>query len=274
MLCSRNSSRTLWGPRPEILVVRLQAPLLDVARDLSGHPVAAGRIVERVLHSQRVFIHNDCSWNAKLVTPMRAPILGGAGMAMYLSGQQKAGLNSAAVNRAYMAKTGLTYAGQKIWTFDEIVVLRSWYPDYQSLLRLLPERTARAISNKAGKLGLARSRFIWSEPEFATMKPLYLRGMPMREILPWLDNKTAKQVWKKAWNRGVRRPRRPPRLTGFAVLDAVRRRAFELNFSMKDLDTITGRNSYFRCPRHVDWKAVQQVLPYLGGSATVVWRLD
>jgi hypothetical protein len=193
---------------------------------------------------------------------------------MYLSGQQRAGLNSAAVNRAYMARTGLTYAGQQVWTSDEIDVLRSRYPDYPTLLRLLPGRTARAISNKAGRLGLARSRFIWSEPEFGAMKPLYLRGMPMREILPRLNNKTAKQVWRKASARGVRRPKRPPCLTGLAIVDAVRRRAFELNFSMKDLDTITGRNGYFRCPRHVDWSAVQRILPYLGGCATVAWPVD
>lgn len=193
---------------------------------------------------------------------------------MYLSRQQMAGLNSAAVNRAYMARTGLTYAGQVLWTSDEVEILRRLYPDYRALVLLLPGRTLRAISKKAVRLGLARSRLIWSEAEFATMKPLYVRGTPVREILPRLNNKTAKQVWAKASGKAIRRPRKAPCPTGFLVLDAVRRRAFDLNISMRDLDALAGRCGYFRRPRHLDWSAVQRVLPHLGGSTTVAWHLD
>ncbi|MBK1976156.1 hypothetical protein JIX58_10410 [Brevundimonas diminuta] len=181
-------------------------------------------------------------------------------------------MNSAAVNRAYMARTGLTYSGQRLWTIEEIAILRNLHPDYGALVRALPGRTLAAIQNKAQRFGLVRPRRIWSEAEFAAIKPLYVRGAPMPEILDRLESKTKRQVWTKAANRGIRRPRRAPCLTGFAVLDSVRRRAFDLRLSMADLDDLAGRKSYFKRPRRMDWSAVQRVLPHLGGQVEVFWH--
>lgn len=191
---------------------------------------------------------------------------------MHLSKQQRAALNAAAVNRAYMAKTGMTYSGQPLWTPKEIAILRRLYPDYQALVRALPKRTRKAIESKVWRCGLAKPRRIWSEPDFGIMKPLYVRGAPMTAILNRLPSKTARQVWSKAANRKIRRPRRPPQPTGFAPVDAVRRRAFDLHISMTDLDAMAGRRNYFRSPRGIDWSAVQRVLPYLGGQAAVSWH--
>lgn len=190
---------------------------------------------------------------------------------MQLSRQQQRALNAAAANRAYMMRTGLTYRGQKIWTAGEIVTLEALYPDYAALTRALPDRTRKAIENKVRRCGLARPLRIWSEAEFGIMKPRYVRGQPMAAILALLDGKTARQVWSKASGSHIRRPRRPPRPTGLAPVDAIRRRAFDLNFSMADLDAIAHRRGYFRRPRRTDWDALQKVLPYLGGRATVFW---
>lgn len=193
---------------------------------------------------------------------------------MQLSRQQRAAMTSAAVNRAYMARTGLTYSGQRVWTIEEIAILRNLHPDYGALVQALPGRTLGAIQNKAQRLHLVRPRRIWSEGEFTIMKPLYARGVPMADILERLDRKTSKQVWAKASGRSIRRPRRVPCLTGHAPVDAVRRRAFDLHMSMADLDAIAGRRGYFQRPRRIDWSAVQRVLPHLGGRVEVCWHGD
>lgn len=191
---------------------------------------------------------------------------------MQLSRQQRAALNAAAVNRAYMARTGVTYSGQPLWTVMEIDTLRCLYPDYEALLLALPRRTREAIAKKAWRCGLAKPLRVWSDAEFSIMKPLYVQGVPISEILERLSGKTARQVWSKASHRKIRRPRRPPKTTGFEPIDAIRRRAFDLNMSMVDLDVMVGRRCYFKYPKRVDWKAVQRVLPHLGGAAVVRWR--
>lgn len=190
---------------------------------------------------------------------------------MQLSRQQLAALNAVAVNRAYMARTGLTYSGQRLWTPKEISALRL-YPDYRTLVRALPGRTRKAIESKVWRCGLAKPLRVWSEAEFRVMKRPYVQGVPMAAILSLLPGKTAQQVWSKASSRGIRRPRRLLKLTGFAPVDAVRRRAFDLHISMTDLDVMAGRRSYFKPPRRTDWSAVQQVLPHLGGKAAVHWH--
>lgn len=191
---------------------------------------------------------------------------------MQLSRQQRAALNAAAVNRAYMARTGLTYSGQRLWTVKEIDKLRCLYPDYNALVAALPLRTRAAIAAKVWSIGLARPLRVWSEADFRIMKPLYLRGVPVSEMLERLPGKTARQVWSKASHHKIRRPRIPPRLTGSELVDAVRLRAFDLNMSMADLDAMAGKRFYVRCSEKTDWTAIQRVLPHLGGRAVVQWR--
>jgi hypothetical protein len=192
---------------------------------------------------------------------------------MQLSRQQLGALNAAAANRAYMARTGLTYSGQRLWTPKEITALQL-YPDYQALVRTLPRRTRKAIESKVWRCALAKPLRVWSEAESSIMKRLYVQGAPMAVILSRLPGKTARQVWSKASSRNIRRPRRPPRLTGLVPVDAVLLRAFDLNISVPDLNVIAGQRSYFRSPRRTNWSVVQRVLPHLGGQAAVHWHED
>lgn len=168
----------------------------------------------------------------------------------------------------------MSYSGQRLWTVDEIDTLKRLYPDYEALTLALPERTRKAIGTKLQRCNLAMPRRVWSEAEFAIMKPLYVRGAPMSTILDRLPGKTARQVWAKASHRKVRRPRRPPGKTGLALVDEVRRRAFDLNFSMAELDASVARRNYFRCPRRLDWTALQRALACLDGRVMVVWHGD
>lgn len=193
---------------------------------------------------------------------------------MRLTRCQRAALNVGAANRAYMARTGMTYSGQRLWTAEEIDTLKRLYPNYEALTVAIPDRTRKAIGTKLQRCNLATPRRVWSEAEFEIMKPLYVKGAPMSTILDRLPGKTARQVWAKASHHKVRRPRRPPRKTGLALVDEVRRRAFDLHFTTADLDAISARRNYFRRPKRTDWAALQRVLPYLDGRATVFWHGD
>lgn len=192
---------------------------------------------------------------------------------MQLSPAQRGAINAAAVNRAYMRRTGLTYAGQKLWTEAGARLVRQHHPDYDILVQLLPGRTRCAIQHKARKLGVAKDRRIWSDWEEKVMRPAYVRGDPIDDIVASLDGKTKKQVWAKAAQRKIRRPRRRPKLLNLPVIDDIRQHAFDLRLTMRDLDEIAGSRRYFRKPCYYNWKALDAAIQWLGGTPRVAWHV-
>lgn len=104
-----------------------------------------------------------------------------------------------------------------------------------------------------------------------TRRP-YTSGATSTEILELVPGKTMPQAWARARRSRFRHPRKPPRPTGLPVVDAVRRRAFELNLTMRDLDEITRSGSYFRSPRTVVWRHVGRAIEALDGELRVDWR--
>lgn len=171
----------------------------------------------------------------------------------------------------HIARTGLTIAGQPVWTAEELATLKRLYPDRDALARALPRRTAQAIAHKARQIGLVRPLRIWSEAETLRLRKPYVAGVPIAVLTQMFVGKTARQIWRKASAQGYRRPRRPPRLVGHPLIDSIRRRAFDLRCTMKDLDSFIGRTRYFSGVRHVDWPALQRAMTLLGGMPVVSW---
>jgi hypothetical protein len=192
---------------------------------------------------------------------------------MQLTSSQRAAINAAAANRAYMRRTGLNYAGQKLWTEAEARLILLHHPDYEALIQLLPGRTRRAIQQKARDLGVAKDRRIWREWEEKIMRPAYVRGDPIDDIVVLLDGKTKTQVWAKASKRKIRRPRRRPKLLDLPVIDDVRQRAFDLHLTMRDLDEIAGIRPYFGKPSYYNWRALAAAIQWLGGTPRVTWHV-
>lgn len=169
-------------------------------------------------------------------------------------------------------RTGHTLRGHKAWTQEEVDALLAAYPDYEEAQRALPHRSRKALEMKIEKLGRARNRFIWTAAEVSRLKRPYTSGAPAAEMLGLLPGKTMPQVWARASRSRFRRPRRTPKPTGLPVLDAVRRRAFELNLTMRDLDAMVGSGSYFRSPRGLVWRHVGRAIQALDGDVRVFWR--
>lgn len=190
---------------------------------------------------------------------------------MQLSRAQRAGVNGAAVMREWMRRHGTTLSGQPLWSELEIALLREHYPDYATLVRLLPHRTRKAIEMKVAKLGLARPLRIWADGEVRRFKPPYQDGTSVTNILPLLNQKSANQLYAAAWKRQISRPRRRPKLVGIPILDSVRQRAFDMNISLRELDEATGQKKYFSHPTSIRWTAVERAIRVLGGKFVVRW---
>lgn len=191
---------------------------------------------------------------------------------MLLTHNQRAAINAAEVNRAYMARTGLTRAGQMIWTSDEVAALRCHYPDRKACLHALPRRTWRAIEGKAGRLGLTRPRIVWEGNEVAALRRRY----PTQEAVGAMAQdweKSRSQVYGKASAKRVRRPKRRPLPAKDPLVDAVRQRAFDLGISLAGLDTDVRRGKCFvyRNGRR-DVVAIVRAMRLLGGRFEVTFR--
>lgn len=169
----------------------------------------------------------------------------------------------------HIHRTGLTIAGDLAWTEDEKrQVVDRYDDDLDGLVKALEGRSVAAIRSKAHRLGVTRDRRIWDDPQKTAFKPQYKNGVPVREI-ERIGIKAPRQIWSKASKMKIRRPLKPPRVTGLRLYDDVRKRAFECNFTMLDLDEGTHGKTYFRRPTgHFNLRLIARAVEMLGGTLT------
>jgi hypothetical protein len=171
-----------------------------------------------------------------------------------------------------MAKTGMTLAGQRIWTASETKLLRRCYPDYRRACAALPGRTLNAIRSKARRLGITQPLRIWSDENLNRLKGPYRQGVPMCELTALFPGKTAKQIWGRAAYSGWRRPRKPPKPTGLIADDTVKAKAFAYKLTQRDLDALAGTRGYFlRRPSRTNWKNISRAVEVLDGQLSIEW---
>lgn len=191
---------------------------------------------------------------------------------MILSKAQIRGLQGRDTLIGHIERTGRTVAGDLVWTTVELQTLRLLYPDREALATALPGRTNGAIAHKARMIGLVPPLRIWTNADATQLRNPYVAGVPVATLTEMFPGKTRKQIWRKAFAMGYRRPRRPPKPTGMPLVDSIRARAFELRITMSDLDAFVARKRYFVGPRHMDWIALQRAMTLLGGRPVVHWR--
>jgi hypothetical protein len=185
-----------------------------------------------------------------------------------------AGLNAADRLHGHMARTGMTLAGQKLWTATETAVLRRLYPDYRQACHVLRSRSRSAIGSKAFRLRITRPLRIWSDSDLRCLKTLYRQGQPMHVIRAMFPSKTAKQIWSRAAHSGWRRPRKLPKASSLKPYDDVRVRAFKLKLTMHDLACLSVTGSYFlRRPSRIDWRKIDKATAALDGRLSIAWKV-
>lgn len=191
---------------------------------------------------------------------------------MHLSWASERGVNGRSAIRHHIALTGRTIAGDPVWTIEEFDALRRLYPDRQAIASALTRRTKIAIQHKARSLGLITPRRIWSEQEVELLRTLYRTPVTTAGLVEALPDRTKQQIWRKASHLRIRRPRKPPRMTGHPLIDSIRQYAFAQGHSMADMDAWTRAKGYFSSPRYCNWRALTRAVEILSVEPTVSWR--
>jgi hypothetical protein len=118
---------------------------------------------------------------------------------------------SAIKNRAYQLnlKRNVKIEHPSIWSDIEILTLKdSWAnTSKKEIIDLIPNRTYSAIMTKAGELGLKKNKditTIWSDEELEILIENYEK-CNTKDLIPYLNNKTLKQIQRKAGYLNLRK---------------------------------------------------------------------
>lgn len=116
---------------------------------------------------------------------------------------------------------------------------------------------------------------MWTAAEVSRLRRLYPRSS-MPELLVALPSRDATQIKFKARHLKLRRARPPLKPAGFELVDAIKQRAVELNYTMRDIDALACCAPYFYKAgwigkKRLNYSAINQAVEALGGRLVVVW---
>lgn len=186
------------------------------------------------------------------------------------------GLNGADQLQRYRERTGMVGRGRRIWTAEELEILRRLYPDYAAAKKALPGRTYYAIRAHARERGIASKRQVWKMSELQRLRQLVATDATTQEMQAVFPGRTRHQLKATLGRYGIRRKRRGFKPTGHDLLDAVRQRCHELNLTMVDLDAMARTRRYFTTQAWIargapSLRHVVKAAQVLGGRISVLW---
>lgn len=173
---------------------------------------------------------------------------------------------------------GRTLSGATLWSEWEDQIVRTHYPDYIELCRVLKGRSHSAIKCRASHLDVANRNHTWTSPEITKLCRLYRSGAT-RDVIenefPWAN-------WKNLANiariNGAHRRTRPLASSGVAVIDDIRKRARSLNITMKELDAMSSGQGFFYYSRWLQntrkYSVIARAVRALGGQLRAEWLDD
>ncbi len=177
--------------------------------------------------------------------------------------------------RHRIQRRGVAPGGQRLWTQEEDRLCRLHHGDPAGLRRHRHGRTYPAIRSRCRTLGLAPKRNLCTAAERSRLRKLYPHAT-REELAAAFPTRTLLQVTALASYYGIRRNRRRYSPTGYPLLDQVRTRCLELNYSMPDLDDLAGTGGYFQkaqwhCQKGMSIAKVARAVSALGGSLCIDW---
>jgi len=185
------------------------------------------------------------------------------------------GARSAQISRNRMKRVGLTPRGDSLWTAAEEEILKAFYPNFSRMMEELPNRTYYAIRSHTQKIGVARKKKQWTAAEVSRLRRIFGRCTPTELINQFPDYSRAR-IYSKARRLRIRRALPAFSCTGFPIVDQIRTRCRELNYSMVDLDELAGTNKYFQ---QAQWhgrdtyngKYICRAIEALSGTVIAQW---
>lgn len=162
------------------------------------------------------------------------------------------------------------------WTKEDDEILASFYPNFTRICELLPHRSRKYCAQRARRLGLNLLYARWSDQELKWLRKNYSTAT-WEEIFEYLPRRNKQAVARKACFHKIKRERleRPP--VGIYLIDEIRFRAKQLNFSMRDLDEEAGGGTYFQSKRAkaspimLRISALEAAVKAMGGRIEIRW---
>ena len=150
--------------------------------------------------------------------------------------------------------------------------------DYKLIARRLPHRSLPAIRSQCQKLGLRKTRHLWTGAEISRLRKLY-PDQSREDICAAFPHSHWGAICQAARYHGIRRRKREFKLLGIAALDDVRRRCYEINWSMSDLDKAAKTKTYFakagwHCQKSINHKALGRAIEALDGTVQAEWNSE
>ena len=161
------------------------------------------------------------------------------------------------------------------WSHDEDSVIHTLYPDYKAMQSKLPHRSKDSIKRRADKIGINKGcKNTWLASDLAKLKKNYAKS-DLAALLAMFPGRTARQIRARANHSGLHKTRIYAS-TGNSLLDSIRQRCLELNYTMGDLDAMACTGSYFResrwhCHNEHSSSKMTLAIKALGGRLTVIW---
>jgi len=163
----------------------------------------------------------------------------------------------------------LTISGHKIWTDEEDLICRIFYPDYFAIRQILDTRSKKAIQARCQKLGLVPPRQSWQWSARQKLRKLHpeARKEEICEVFPGVG---WRKIQSSACYYGYRRKKKPYKITGFISLDQSRSCCYDINWAMRDLDEEAGTRRYFQTRGYrsiyPNFRAINRGVRALGGT--------
>lgn len=194
---------------------------------------------------------------------------------MYLSDYSRSA-RTVELSRRRMERTGTTPKGDKLWTEEEDELCREFGDDYRRLGSKLPHRSYSSLRARCQALGLRPQRNLMTMADVSKLRRLY-PSASTEELSMAFPTRTRHQLIKLARYYGFARKRRPFMPTKIPVIDAIRQRCFDLNYTMPELDSMAATNHYFAragwsCREKPNYRAIGRAVAALDGELTVRWR--
>ncbi|RJG46650.1 hypothetical protein D3Y55_21935 [Mesorhizobium sp. DCY119] len=118
-----------------------------------------------------------------------------------------------------------------------------------------------------------RVQHIWTAAEQSKLRRLAVTGVTRKEIAAELGL-SVQQVAGRMMYSKIHLAKRPPKLVGDPIVDAIRLRAFDMKMSIADLDRSLGRTKTFQTCTHgkpISPAHIYRAVRALGGRMVVEW---
>ncbi len=193
---------------------------------------------------------------------------------MYLSDYSQNAVRAQQARRR-IRYLGTTPNGNRLWTPKEDEICREYGLDYSVLMEKLPNRTYSSLRSRCQKLGLRPKRQLLTAADLSKLRRIGPTASH-EELQRQFPTRTLAQIHYLRQHYRISRKQQGFSVTGYPILDTIRLRCRNLNYSMVELDALAGTKRYFQKAiwhsGRLSYPAICKAIAALDGEISVRWR--